>query len=219
MRQRARNDEDKEKRRRAILDAALAVWRENSYNELTMDAVAERTGLVKGTLYRYFPAKEELLLDLAEELIEEWLDEVDSRLDAKKRVLSPEHGAAILGRSLQGREPLTRLLALVGGILEHNVGEARARRFKEMLRRRAEGTASRLARLLPFLGEPAALRLVVQIYALLAGLGEMAYPSPVVQRVIQEPGFEMFRIDIVREIAAATGALLRGLETRPRRRR
>ena len=210
MQLRARREEDKNARRRAILDAALAVWSVSSYADFTMSAVAGRAGVAKGTLYLYFATKEELLLELLEELLGGWIDDLDRRLLERRGPWSPEEAARAMGRSLEGREPLVRLLTTSGGILEHNIGDARARRFKEMIRSRALRTGGLLAERLPIAPE-SAMRLPFQAYALLTGFGEMAYPAPVVRRLLQEPGFEMFRIDAAGETERAILALLRGL--------
>jgi AcrR family transcriptional regulator len=48
-------------RRQAILDAAIAVFAERGFPAATMDEIAERAGLGKGTLYNYFDDKRHLL--------------------------------------------------------------------------------------------------------------------------------------------------------------
>src|SRR4029078_6979909 len=47
-------------RRESILDAALSVFAESGYEAARLDAVAERAGVAKGTLYLYFDHKEAL---------------------------------------------------------------------------------------------------------------------------------------------------------------
>ncbi len=47
-----------------ILEAAAAIVDELGHDNLTMDAVASRTGLSKGGVYRFFPSKRELVLAL-----------------------------------------------------------------------------------------------------------------------------------------------------------
>ncbi len=212
MRLRARKEQDKTERRRAILDAALAAWSRSSYGELTMSAVAERAGLVKGTLYLYFATKEELLLELLEELLGEWLDEIGRSLQRRRGLWTAEDLAGLVSRSLEGRDALIRLLTTSGGIFEHNISDDRARRYKETLRTRIIRMGGLLAERVPHVGLEGAMRFLFQVYALLTGFGEMAYPAPVARRVMQEPGFEMFRIDVAREIGAAVLTLLRGLE-------
>lgn len=49
----------------AILEAALAVFRERGYEGTTIPAIAQRLGVSQGTLYNYFPSKEKLLFACA----------------------------------------------------------------------------------------------------------------------------------------------------------
>ena len=63
-RRRARSDLDKAERRADILEAARATIDGSEMDEFTMDAVAAKLGLAKGTLYRYFPTREAVLLGI-----------------------------------------------------------------------------------------------------------------------------------------------------------
>ncbi len=66
----SRRDRERLARRRAILDAARAVFADKGYDQATLDEVAERAEFGKGTLYNYFPdGKEELFFTLFEEII------------------------------------------------------------------------------------------------------------------------------------------------------
>lgn len=58
-----------EKARRAILDAAAELLLDRGLSAVSMDAVAERAGVSKATIYRWWPSKEALALDA---LYTEW---------------------------------------------------------------------------------------------------------------------------------------------------
>lgn len=58
----AKKEKEKEKRRSDILDATEKLLREKSFEEITMDEIAEQVALSKGTLYLYFASKKELSL-------------------------------------------------------------------------------------------------------------------------------------------------------------
>jgi AcrR family transcriptional regulator len=59
----------KEARPQEILDAALEVFAEKGFAAARMDEVARRAGVTKGTIYLYFPSKEELFKALVREAI------------------------------------------------------------------------------------------------------------------------------------------------------
>lgn len=50
----------------AILDTARALFLEDGYYGLTMERIAGRCGLSKGTMYHYFTCKEEIVIALAD---------------------------------------------------------------------------------------------------------------------------------------------------------
>ena len=50
------------RRREEILDVAAVLFAERGYPNTDVDSVAERLGVGKGTVYRYFPSKSELFL-------------------------------------------------------------------------------------------------------------------------------------------------------------
>ena len=66
IRQRAIGAEDKEERQQALLDAAERLLLRSPERMASVAEVADEAGLAKGTVYLYFPSKEELLLALHE---------------------------------------------------------------------------------------------------------------------------------------------------------
>lgn len=54
-------------RARYILDAAQELLIEKGYRDASMDEIAARAGIAKGTLYQHFPRKEDLVLALFEQ--------------------------------------------------------------------------------------------------------------------------------------------------------
>src|SRR6266545_2277445 len=78
-------------------------------------------------------------------ILDAWLDEVERRLGDPRGAWDAERVADALSRSLEGREALTRLITVVGGVLEHNIGDDRARRFKRALHARVTRGGALLA--------------------------------------------------------------------------
>ena len=54
--------------RKAIVDAALSLVAERGFQAATMDAIADRAGVSKNTIYRRWPSKEALIADALREL-------------------------------------------------------------------------------------------------------------------------------------------------------
>jgi AcrR family transcriptional regulator len=63
---RPRVEELQERRREEILDAAARVFAARGYPGTEVQVVADELGVGKGTIYRYFPSKEELFLAAAD---------------------------------------------------------------------------------------------------------------------------------------------------------
>lgn len=213
MKQRARNAEDKQERRSAILKAALAIWNEGtSFATFNMADVAERAGLAKGTVYIYFATKESLLLALLEEELWAWFDVIDARLQQGGGPWSCQRVAHLFSGTMAERRALMRLLSLLETILEHNISFEEALSFKTALMTRMLATGERLERRLPFLRPGTGARLLIQIRALMVGFQQMAYPSPTVEKVLEQPGMSFLRVDFNKDFAAAVVTLLQGTE-------
>jgi AcrR family transcriptional regulator len=71
-----------------ILDAALEVFSEKGFHVATVDEIAERAGLGKGTLYRYFANKETLFNELVRLRLEELERSAKAVLDGQDDVLT-----------------------------------------------------------------------------------------------------------------------------------
>ncbi len=60
----ARRKRDRGAKRQKIFDAALSVFSERGFHHATMDDIAQASGVAKGTLYRHFRSKDDLLEQL-----------------------------------------------------------------------------------------------------------------------------------------------------------
>ncbi len=211
---RARNDEDKEARRKLLLEEALALYTATSYAEVKMADVAERARLAKGTVFLYFPTKEALFLALLEELLFAWLQRLEEVLGAGEGRWTGERLARTVAESLAQEEPLTRLLALLQTVLEQNVTTEQVRGFKERLLAAMARAGVLVEQRLSFLRPGEGSRFFIHLHALVTGLRQMADVSPVTREVLALPHMAPLRVDFTRELNDALTTLLRGLETR-----
>lgn len=104
--------ENKEKNKQAILKAALKLFAAKGFYKTTTKAISREAGIAEGTLFNYFPTKE----DLAHYFFEQELDAViewykqDSRI---QRATLPEKLFAIIQQSL---DRLTQYEDFLGAI-------------------------------------------------------------------------------------------------------
>ena len=114
-----RKEREKKQRREEIISAAQEVFFEKGFDGATMDDVAERAELSKGTLYLYFKSKDDLQLAISRrsiKLLEEYTREVENESgNALQKLLRmgqrcvefsrnyPDHMKAIL--TLEGIDP------------------------------------------------------------------------------------------------------------------
>src|SRR5580704_13371703 len=80
--QRARSEEQREARRRAILDTAAAMLAEMPVAQVTLNELSRRVGLAKSNVLRYFESREAVLLELLDSAWQEWLTQLAQDLDA-----------------------------------------------------------------------------------------------------------------------------------------
>ena len=81
-------------RSREIIRIAAQLFSEKSYHDVTMDEVASKVGVAKGTIYLYFDSKERLYLEILEHgfeaiesLIEREIEKSDPAPEKLKKVL------------------------------------------------------------------------------------------------------------------------------------
>ena len=161
--QRARSEEQREIRRRAILDTASAMLDEMPVAEVTLNELSRRVGLAKSNVLRYFESREAVLLELLDHFLQEWLAELADELAAGVDEDLPMAGAggSRWPRSSAGRSPaetvLCDLFGAQGGVLEHNVSVEVVSRHKRASLDRLATMTDLVQQHLPELGENATL--------------------------------------------------------------
>jgi AcrR family transcriptional regulator len=99
----------KAERPQEILEAAFAEFSRNGYATTTLDQIAERAGVTKGTIYVYFENKEHLFISMVRELMK-------VALDAVHEIFTREDGTT------------AELLRELFGFIYQNIVEDRRRR-------------------------------------------------------------------------------------------
>ncbi|MCO8274428.1 TetR/AcrR family transcriptional regulator [Actinoplanes sp. TRM 88003] len=214
--QRARTEEQREIRRRAILDAATAMLDEMPVAALTLNELSRRVGLAKPNVLRYFESREAVLLELLDHFLQEWLTELAGELatgvdESQPMARRATVLAEILSRSLSGQAVLCELFGAQGSVLEHNVSVEVVARYKRASLDRLTTMAALMQKYLPELGNDAAF---CSLQAMLTAGALSAYrsPPPSLQAAYQaEPDLARFHLDPKEYLQQALTATLLGV--------
>jgi AcrR family transcriptional regulator len=166
---RARSDDDKELRRRAILAAARRLLERAPVGELTVADVAREAGLAKGSVFRYFPTREELVLAVFEEELAAMFAHLGQAIAATP-ALSGEALARLLAHGLVERPVFLQLATVVHAVLERNISLPAAVRFKTALDGHLQAAGAMLEARWPNLRPGQGARIFLRTHALLIGL-------------------------------------------------
>ncbi|GCE49355.1 TetR family transcriptional regulator [Thermosporothrix hazakensis] len=79
---RSLKEKQRQERERLILAAAEEVFTQKGYHEASVDEIAARVGIAKGTIYLHFSSKEEILAAIFARSMQKILSDIDLTLDA-----------------------------------------------------------------------------------------------------------------------------------------
>jgi AcrR family transcriptional regulator len=84
-----RREHERARRKNDILLSARAVFAQSGFRRTTVDEIAERAEVAKGTIYLYFENKDAILADLVLEALTELYDQLKSACEARS-LLQPD---------------------------------------------------------------------------------------------------------------------------------
>jgi AcrR family transcriptional regulator len=156
--QRARSEEQRDIRRRAILDTTAAMLDEMPAAAVSLNELSRRVGLAKSNVLRYFESREAVLLELLDDHMGRWLADLEEELAGGIQAhaapdVRAHQLAEILSRSLAERTVLCDLFGAQGGVLEHNVSVEVVKRHKRTSLARLGVMSDLLLRHVPELGD------------------------------------------------------------------
>ncbi|QYN32872.1 TetR/AcrR family transcriptional regulator [Pseudonocardia sp. DSM 110487] len=213
--QRARSEEQREIRRRTILDTAAAMLDEMPVADVTLNELSRRVGLAKSNVLRYFESREAVLFELLERALARWLAEVSDELAAgvEPRLSARERGdqvAAVLSASLARQTVLCDLINAQTGVLEHNVSVEAVVRHKRSAVAAIATMSDLIRRHVPELGDGA--RTVSLMTLILAGaLSTYCEPSAGALAAYEvDPTLVELRLDLRATLESAVATLIAG---------
>ncbi|MGC4934537.1 TetR family transcriptional regulator [Gordonia sp. DT30] len=214
--QRARSEQQREVRRRAVLDTAAAMLEEMPVAQLSLNELSRRVGLAKSNVLRYFESREAVLLELLDDFLGDWLTELAEELAAN---VAPDAAtevrarrlAEIVGRSLARRPVLCDLFGAQGGVLEHNVSVEVVKRHKRSSLARLVDMSELVRRHLPELGDDAQLFCLMSLVTAGALSPYVPPPPSLLAAYADEPELGVLHVDLGDALQTACVSALLGV--------
>src|SRR5206468_3973648 len=172
IRQRAIQAEDKEERRNAILDAAERLFIGFPDRLANVSEVADLAGLAKGTVYLYFPGKEEMLLALHERHVAAFFGELTQLLEGS-RALGFDDIFDVARRHIIRGPSYLALTSRCLGLMDREIPMERALGFKIAVGQMLAHAGAGLERHFPALNAGDGVALLCNSYGLMIGLWQL----------------------------------------------
>jgi AcrR family transcriptional regulator len=176
IRQRAIQAVDKQERHQAILDAAERLLLRAPDRIPNVADVADEAGLAKGTVYLYFPSKEELLLALHERNLDGFFTTLEALLARQPRVTLDDLVVLTFERIVR-RPLLLPLAARCFALMTQSIPASVAEGYRERMAARLEHAGRSLERLFPALAPGEGVAKLRHSFALIIGLWQMSAAS------------------------------------------
>jgi AcrR family transcriptional regulator len=214
--QRARSEEQRALRRRAILDTTAGMLDAMPVSEITLNELSRRVGLAKSNVLRYFESREAILLELLDRAWKQWLSGlaahfaagVDPHGSARER--GDQLAAAVAG-SLAGQRVLCDLMSAQAGVLEHNVSVQVAVRCKRAAHANIATLNGLIRRYLPELDEPTGWKVSGLAVVIIGALWTQCQPSAsMLAAYDSDPALAALRTEFTAAVQEALAVLLAG---------
>ncbi|HET7729699.1 MAG TPA: TetR family transcriptional regulator [Usitatibacter sp.] len=208
VRQRAVGAQDKEERRAAILDAAERLFLRQPDRMASVAEVAHAAGVAKGTVYLYFPGKEEMLLALHERHTQGFFERFmrllgDGPVDFDSIfAVAREHFVAAPGR--------LALTSWCFAMMDREMPLEAAIAFKLRVGQSVATAGTALEAHFPALAPGAGARLLQHSLSLMIGLYQFIHPNQRFGRALEKSGIKVYMRDFEVEIERALRALWSG---------
>jgi AcrR family transcriptional regulator len=208
---RAVDEEDRQSRRKSILEAARILFRQGDGSLPTAAEVAAAAGLAKGTVYLYFKTKDEIFANV---LLEGWLallastDVISFGSNKKSRFQQAQVFIKAVVRRLEEEPDLMRLDAL-GAVLEKNMTPVALLEYKRRFNQGLFDAGSRIDRALG-LASGRGLQLLMRTYALTRGLWQTAEHFEQCEAICINGGIQRPEIPFSKDLSEALNEYWRG---------
>ena len=212
VRTRAVLPEDKSERRASILRAAVELLKDAPQGAFSVEELAHRAGLAKGTVYLYFGTREEVLLAVHSERQQLMFDTLEKMLRAPR--VDIRTVTRTMTRFLRTHPEFLPLAANCRGMLETNIGAETALAYKQAIGARLVQIGARMEVIFPVLSRGQGIALLMASYGMMIGLWQISDPPACLAPAMERPDMRMFNVDLEKQLGTALVCLWEGATMR-----
>lgn len=210
VRQRARQDWQKEERRRSIIEAADSLLVERGGQLAPIAVVADRAGVAKGTMYLYFENKDDLYMALLEYRARLWADSAFEWLEKHTRPFTVEDVVEAISHHILENHEVLILATIANSSMEVNIDRDDDLSFRAGLADMMRKVGEAIERGFPGLRPGQGSTMFMRSLAYILGIWQLVAPDPAMEVIREREELSPFRLEFAKEVRAGLGALWAG---------
>jgi AcrR family transcriptional regulator len=199
--QRARQPDQIEQRKEAILSAALFLFREKGLENVALGDIAAKVGTATSNIYRYFESREHIYMRVLQRLGAEWEKKLYPSLQKLKGRGTPAKVADIIVEAYMKVSEYGELSTVINSVLEKQLTPPLIAEFRSVFLERRKRLALALASTLPNTTAERLLPLTFDIFVHVPGLWPFCHPNPASSKLLAEPRFAHLNFDFKAEMS------------------
>lgn len=210
--QRARTDEKKSERKKAIYKAAFALFKKNGYDNVSFNGIASEAGFTKSNMYRYFRSREEIFLNVFAELFEKWFEDCTKRLQKLKQNAVVKHFAKTWVKSLMSHPPFLALTPILFLSLEKNSSFEQLLEFKKLSKNLLYKISIEISRIYPDIQGDKAFKFLNLSYAAMSNCWAAATQNETLKKIYQQDEFKELKPNFEKDLTSSIEIIIHGLK-------
>lgn len=205
---RAKDNQDKLIRKESICTAAYNLFIKNNYTLPSVNEIAQKTGIAKGTIYIYFGSREEIYIRLLDDMVQQWLTEIESVF--KQPTPTVEMIITAICAYLTNNPHFLPLLSILNTILEKNLDDNMAYNFKRQIAQKLNTISATAVTSFENIPPETIGKLLLQGYGLIIGLWQVTNFPEKIRNMLHDDELLILNLNFETEIKLALTALWNG---------
>lgn len=213
---RAHSPQQRETRRRGILDTAAAMLAEMPVSAVTLNELSRRAGMAKSNVLRYFESREAVLLELLTSELGGWADDLEETLDAAVDAgtvsVRSRQLVDVLVSTLAERPVLCDLMSEQAAVLDHNISPTATLEYKQRSIAVIDRLTALVGKHLPELGPQQSQQFITVAALLVTAVWPTANPPAALRDIYRDhPEIACHRVEFADTLRSALYVFMAGL--------